>query len=129
MPCRPDCGACCENIWAPGPERMEKYLTPEAKYDPKLAVNVCNSEFMRDNWVVEEVRGDEARYSCGMFDFATRRCLAGNKRPPICVGYPWYNQTPSLRAGAAKSMSNLCGYMEDIRTVLPLVAINGVDQI
>jgi len=128
MPCVADCGACCINIVSAHPSRFEEYIDMTGDDLEKYAVNIKTANFVYDNWTVTKVRKDEATYECLAYDRLTRSCTAHDSRPPVCSEYPWYDKNPDKNSASGKSMHNLCGYMEDIRTVLPIVQINGVDK-
>lgn len=117
------CGDCCVDIWSVGPDRLAQVLAivPPLVPNPVLAANQASALFMLAHWELQEVRGQHARYSCDAFDPASRLCTAQQARPPVCSGFPWYGKAPR----ASISLSPRCNYNRDLRTALPVVAING----
>jgi Fe-S-cluster containining protein len=49
-------------------------------------------------------------YRCDLYDSETRRCTDFENRPPMCRGYPWYDEKPDPR----KTMPLTCSYRADI---------------
>ena len=71
-------------------------------------------EFAAEHW---RLRGEPdedgwVRYDCDQFDPATRLCAAGDARPPVCKGYPWYGDGPT--AERAESLHGHCSYLLDV---------------
>jgi Fe-S-cluster containining protein len=85
------CGACCEPVWYPwGPadvrQRANRGDAPE------------DLRFIAAHWVATGERRDDLHaYACDRFDPVSRLCVAHDERPPICRGYPWYNEPPGVR--------------------------------
>lgn len=52
-------------------------------------------------------------YECCHYDRETRRCLNYEHRPPVCSGYPWYDE----RVDPAKALPEACEYRRDIGQV------------
>jgi hypothetical protein len=58
---------------------------------------------------------------CAKFDQHARTCTAYDDRPPICSGYPWYDDAPDP---GRYSLDPVCAFHADVRTVLPLTVVN-----
>jgi Fe-S-cluster containining protein len=86
------CGDCCDPVWFPLPP-AEIRQGAEVARRPDDAANL---RFARDAWTwtgeVDDLAG--WAYRCAMFDEATRRCTAHETRPPVCRGYPWFDDVP-----------------------------------
>lgn len=127
--CLPDCGKCCISISIKfSPDHFSNVLEGNLyeKLDKGQKSYWYDAEFILDNWIYH---GPDDRnghnYTCARYDEVTRQCTAGAERPDVCKGYPWYGRVPE-RYG--EHLENVCGYMEDFRTVLKVVSINGVDN-
>jgi Fe-S-cluster containining protein len=93
--------------WAnrPDPERRPRafpdWVSETPENTEKVREHIANANFMMRHWIpnVEVVRqhdfaDDEVAFNCPFFNTNTRLCEAYEKRPPICSGYPWYDQDP-----------------------------------
>lgn len=87
-----------------------------------------SGRFAGEHWTQAEHlpdRGDgfpEWRIRCDQWNPHTRLCEAGEGRPPICSGYPWYGREPY--AEASGMLDRTCVFHADLgRTVLPLIAV------
>lgn len=49
-------------------------------------------------------------YRCDLYDPETRRCTDFENRPPMCRGYPWFDDPPDKR----KNLPPTCSFREDI---------------
>jgi Fe-S-cluster containining protein len=111
------CGDCCEHLGfdiAANREQLERLL---AATDPTVDDDGSRAdvEFILEHW-----RPDGNRdASCDMFDRTARLCTAYEGRPPVCRGYPWYGEGPSL--ATTDGLPARCGYREDWQAV-PLTA-------
>lgn len=146
------CGACCEDIYCGISEgklntygHMERYIDPNtdegwerwkavgyldedrdewtAIYNNPNERNRVDATFIMDHW--HRIEGKENRWTCDMFDSKTRLCTAHDSRPYICSEYPWYGRTPERYDGDATTLPKACSYNADVRTMLPIVSING----
>jgi Fe-S-cluster containining protein len=85
------CGDCCDPVWYPwGPadvrQRAERADAP------------ADLGFIAEHWRATGQRRDDLHaYVCDRFDRASRLCTAHDERPPICRGYPWYDEAPGRR--------------------------------
>lgn len=85
------CGACCDPVWyAYGPADLRQLNERVDSPDVAFAVR---------HWRPTGDQSDDGRYAydCDFFDSETRLCLAHDERPPICRGYPWYDEEPGTR--------------------------------
>lgn len=73
-----------------------------------------NANFAARNWkLVVETEENGKRFfgfACRFFDKTTRMCTAHDKRPPICQGYPFYDQEPTSQM----RLPAKCSYWADI---------------
>lgn len=57
-----------------------------------------NARFYPGRWHVEWTDADERGtyhvVTCSMYDAVSHLCTAGDRRPPICRDYPWYEHAP-----------------------------------
>jgi Fe-S-cluster containining protein len=85
------CGDCCDPVWYPwGPADVRQ----RADRDDAPA----DLRFIDAHWrATGERRGGLHAYACDRFDPGTRLCTAHDERPPICRGYPWYDEAPGTR--------------------------------
>lgn len=125
------CGDCCDPVIMTGdPQQLAAELLAKRRINAR---NRADAEFMRDHWktadtYVDEYGGRVYEVRCDMFDTKRRLCTAHDARPPVCQDYPWYGMTPEERidSESAYGMSPRCSYTADVRTMLPIVTINGV---
>ena len=84
------CGDCCDPVWYPyGPADLRQLNERVDSPDVRFAVA---------HWrATGEQRDDGHAYTCDFFDATTRLCTAHDERPPICRGYPWYDEPPARR--------------------------------
>lgn len=112
------CGDCCTEISLPLgvvlalDELLAGGDVPSAGVDPSYW-------FIADHWLETERDDERALYECDRFDSLTRRCRAHDERPPVCRGFPWYENTPLDDAGVAtpERISRLparCSYALDV---------------
>lgn len=122
------CGDCCERIHS---VPMEQFVAMTA-HDPATmnAVgksNIATAVFAIEHWKVVGVETDALGlvthniYACEAFDPVTRLCTAHEARPPVCSGFPWYGKEPYL----SKTLHPRCSFNADVRTTLPIAAVNG----
>jgi Fe-S-cluster containining protein len=85
------CGDCCDPVWYPwGPADIRQRA--------ERAVDNDDLSFMAAHWAATGARRDDLHaYTCEFFDTTTRFCRAHDERPPICRGYPWYDDAPGTR--------------------------------
>lgn len=109
MPCRPNCGACCDPVYLD-----QAYVDRAFVFGPLQP----QAQWISDHWAPREHTKDGVRFDCVNYDAENRACLAYDSRPPVCSGFPMYGRdTP-------EGISNVCGYQAEAgRTVLPLVQI------
>lgn len=67
-----------------------------------------DADFIAAHWVPD---GDSG-CRCDMFDSVTRLCTAGDSKPPVCRGYPWYSDGPT--ADRARDLFPQCSYLADV---------------
>lgn len=139
------CGNCCDPVnigWHPEGDKIKYYLPlPDPRSDAgwkkwgrtkqsrRSAIKGwLTAKFVSKNWHVidgpEDVNDPEGSWkaTCDYFDKNTRLCTAHDDRPPICSDYPWYGQAPT-RELADRNINNICSFMADVRTVLPIVEV------
>lgn len=122
------CGDCCERIHA---NPVMIFATMAAK-DPAEQSdvgksNIATARFIMEHWTVKGVVEDELGlvtqnvYACDQFNAETRECEAHDARPAICAGFPWYGGEPRPES----ALPARCSFNADVRTTLPIVAVNG----
>ncbi len=111
------CGACCENIllWFDPENIPDKFKNSE---NPKTIKDV---EFISQHWHL--IQGTQYVANCDMYDSESKLCTAHDDRPPVCEGYPWYGERPSLDHRNSKYLPPQCSFTTDIRQLLPIVGI------
>jgi Fe-S-cluster containining protein len=85
------CGDCCDPVWyALGPADVRQSAGTSG--NPDLV-------FAAAHWTATGARTDDGlhAYRCDRFDPESRLCTAHDDRPPICRGYPWYDNPPGRR--------------------------------
>lgn len=84
------CGDCCDPVWYPyGPADLRQLN--ERVDSPDVAFAVAH-------WRATGEQDDgRYAYACDFFDTESRLCVAHDARPPICRGYPWYDEAPGTR--------------------------------
>jgi Fe-S-cluster containining protein len=98
--------------WLPGSERQ------------------TNADFIAEHWTLLDSEPDHTegstvyRLACDAYDPATRSCTAHDARPPVCRGFPHYGADPDPGRG----LPHTCGFVEDVRRVLPIVEIRSGGQ-
>lgn len=121
MPCT-SCGACCDPVTIPNWAAegiMRKHLTPPPH--PEAADQLV------DMWEpLGPVPGlpHMTAMKCIHYDVESRLCLAYDKRPPVCLDYPWgRGRGPNLQdMNGPRDM--ICGFQEEVgRRVLPLIEV------
>ncbi len=124
------CGDCCEVIplnrsrndlrwwwdWRPWRPAGWRTLLQWSWWRTWLSVlvrrpngNMRSARFILDHW--HEIPNAPGFWTCDQFDAASRLCLAHAKgtKPPICIGYPWYETAPT-----AWLLSRRCSYWADV---------------
>jgi Fe-S-cluster containining protein len=70
-------------------------------------------EFAAEHWHLREAQPEQDReYDCDMYNPQTLLCTAGEGRPPVCRGYPWYGEDPSVRRSLG--LAEQCSYLLDV---------------
>ena len=91
-------------------------------------------QFFLDHWTSQSSRVDADGVTvhhvrCDQFDRTTRTCLAHDRQPQVCSGYPWYGREEGdeNRRPAEKALSPRCSFNADVpgRRMLPLEVIHG----
>ncbi len=85
--------------------------TAIAKYSPAHP-DQSTANFTAEHWHLVRSEEDHQIYDCDMFDTETRLCTAGEGRPPVCSGYPWYGEEPGR--GRAVLLGPQCSYLLDV---------------
>ncbi|HEU5034036.1 MAG TPA: YkgJ family cysteine cluster protein [Mycobacteriales bacterium] len=85
------CGDCCDPVWYP--------LGPADIRQSAATTGSADLVFAAAHWQPTGARTDDGlhAYRCDRFDAASRLCTAHDERPPICRGYPWYDDAPGTR--------------------------------
>ncbi len=108
--CRLGCGACCDPVQIPWTQAeavtlpidprdrfwMLEMLTPMSRREAKAKM-----PHLFDGRPVVDANKRPVFpmfYSCRAFDPETRLCTAHELRPPICSGFPWYDEAPKRNA-------------------------------
>lgn len=94
--------------WDSGGEGLPEGWEPS---DPQLARTLfATSSFVVEHWhrITKREAWDRLPpmggypghyyYTCDMWDEDTKLCTAGEGRPPICGGFPWYGEPTGDRA-------------------------------
>lgn len=115
--CAPGCGACCD---------------PVIMAVPPADMRGPSGPFAREHWHITDTMyhsdsPGEVAYllRCDQFNPETRRCESYAVRPPICANYPSYGRPLTPEHPKADAIPLVCAFQADVRTVLPLVMING----
>jgi len=114
------CGDCCENIWTDWTRASLNYelalYPPSAPPDYSLNARARNTLFTNKHW--HNIDGDPHRWTCDAFDPVSRMCTAQENKPPVCVGYPWYEGTDGEREPSAETLrrSPRCSFWADLPT-------------
>lgn len=130
------CGDCCDPVivtFDPAVDAAERLakrgdeMEDWARYQYQFFLDHWTSE---STFVVEEGGGQEVtvhRVRCDQFDRETRTCLAHDRRPQVCSGFPWYGRPEgdNLRQPVADSLSPRCSFNADVpgRRMLPIVEV------
>ena len=134
------CGACCQNLtvaadptggfdrWTtralegvPDPRvDWKHWLThgwtddqrelAERRYDPDGGLR-ADADFITEHW--HEIDGHPGNYRCDRFDPETLLCTAHDERPPVCRGFPWYGDGPSVERAA--NLDPACSFLLDVK--------------
>jgi Fe-S-cluster containining protein len=98
------CGCCCDPVWySYGPGDLRQLAERTNSADARFAVA---------HWHPTGETGDAGHaYRCDRFDPVTRLCTAHDERPPICRGYPWYDEPPGRRLVL---LPEPCSYRADL---------------
>ena len=107
------CGDCCDPVWYPfGPADIRQSAA---------TTRAADLVFAAAHWHATGERDDDGRhaYRCDRFDRETRLCTAHDERPPICRGYPWYDDVhrgASDRAGPRQLvvLPARCAFREEL---------------
>jgi Fe-S-cluster containining protein len=88
------CGACCEVIFFPKTkkETRARVAGEDALFIEEHWHRIARAEAERRNMAVADVSGRCFYYECDHWDPETRLCRAGEEKPPICRGFPWYGR-------------------------------------
>jgi Fe-S-cluster containining protein len=101
------CGDCCDPVWYPWGAAD---IRQRADRTPKSA----DLTFMAAHWHPTGERRDDAHgYRCDFFDVQTRLCTGHDERPPICRGYPWYDESAGQRLVL---LPTRCAFRADLTT-------------
>jgi hypothetical protein len=118
--------------WAKHGWADDRRDTAIAKYQPD-APDQVTARFAAEHWHRREDSEEGRRvYDCDQFDHETRLCLAGDGRPPVCSGYPWYQAGPT--AERADGLYGHCSYLLDVppadrpEGARPLIPIEVIKQ-
>jgi Fe-S-cluster containining protein len=119
------CGSCCDPVTLSfSPEEWIVKRAPERTFvDPAWVWQ--QHEFIRDHWSTIGVHDDVYLVKCDKFNRETRQCEAYEDRPDVCSRFPWYGEEPDLEHRSANALSPRCTFNADVRTMLPIVSING----
>lgn len=132
--CLEGCGACCDPVAWVVPPGLVETLTDGRVADDAMWRDVlwarghftyvprreglARASYLSDGVMVlgnEHVALDVVTYfyECDAFDREARTCTAYGDRPPMCSGYPWYDDAPD----PTKSVPEVCGYLPDVGRV------------
>jgi Fe-S-cluster containining protein len=85
------CGDCCDPVWYP-------WGAADIRQRADRDLDNADLTFIAAHWRATGERHDDLHaYACDRFDPESRLCTAHDERPPICRGYPWYDETPGRR--------------------------------
>lgn len=85
------CGDCCDPVWYP-------WGAADVRQRATSATDSADLTFIARHWrPTGETREGLHAYACDFFDPDSRLCTAHDQRPPICRGYPWYDDEPGAR--------------------------------
>ena len=125
------CGDCCERItfwgdwntlqqWANWGQAWREWAMynlrdgEDGGMDSAVAECLANADFILSHWrpIAEDAGLAMPRFQCSAFDPVTRLCTAHSSRPPICRGYPWYNDEPGQHP--ERLMGKRCSFWTDV---------------
>lgn len=147
------CGSCCEKIWLNADPRRWSAKALEGIPDPRTddgwAYWLEHGHTEEDRAAVlgnydpaGRKRADadfiaahfaedcDGYWTCDAYDPEAHECTAHEDRPPLCSGYPWYDEKPS--AERAEHVHRECSYLADLppsdrpegsRPLIPLTVI------
>jgi len=92
------CGMCCDAIYFP---RLKKDMHDgiNATVDGDGNIIKTDGPFLREHWhriskktASERLgfQGSGPYYECDQYDRETHECMAQDRKPEICAGFPWY---------------------------------------
>jgi Fe-S-cluster containining protein len=148
------CGSCCEKIWLNADPRRWSAAALEGIPDPRTedgwAYWLEHSEYadadrsaairrynpdgaMRADadFIAAHFTEDcDGYWACDAYDPEHGTCTAHEDRPPLCSGFPWYGEQPSVER--ADRVHRECSYLADLppgdrpegsRPLIPLTVI------
>jgi Fe-S-cluster containining protein len=116
------CGSCCSNLtisFSPDQIREAVLLLDAADADAAAGEphpDYSEQERRNIRWLGQliekgpRVLGQHA-YSCPMLDPISRLCTAHERRPQVCIGFPFYGRSP---ADDPAEMSDGCSYQWEL---------------
>lgn len=147
------CGECCEKIWLNADPRRWSAKALEGIPDPRTEdgwaywLEHGHKDADRDQVLANydpagHKRADadftaahfaehcDGHWTCDAYDPEHGECTAHEDRPPLCQGFPWYDEPPS--AERAEHVHRECSYLADLppadrgadaRPLIPLTVI------
>jgi Fe-S-cluster containining protein len=111
------CGACCTAISIPGTKKFIRAQNthPEDKHfilHHWHRISRATAAERLPGLVVGGYGKGRVFYECDQYDSETKLCGAGEKRPPICKGFPWYSW-PTKPADTLAPFPR-CSYWHDV---------------
>ncbi len=102
------CGDCCDPVWYP--------LGPADVRQSAATTGAPDLVFAAAHWhATGELTGDGLHaYRCDRFDPASRLCTAHDERPPICRGYPWYDEDDDPPGRRLVVLPQRCAFRADV---------------
>ena len=119
MPCRTDCGACCDPVVLHEDVALKIFDALPHNVEP------AEQDKILALWEPLGPYGDRGavRLRCAAYDVANRACTAYDDRPKVCSRFPFYDQEGDKRTLDGRT-ELVCGYQADLgRTVLPIVEV------
>lgn len=130
------CGRCCDPVVLPFtqddarraargemlPENRRWVIEDLTPIPRRQGINATADYMTAGGKTVYGIKGEPVVlfshfFTCKWFDTETRTCEAYDRRPPICSGYPWYDDEPD----DSKTIPKECSYNADVGVPVKLI--------
>jgi Fe-S-cluster containining protein len=121
------CGQCCQEIILQAPLgdvliEWQEYVAAcaDTGHTPDMSQlgSGLNFPFMIAHWHLREdasLKGTQLGFSCDMYDPLHRVCTIHENRPPVCRGFPWYDD--GVNTESIHRQYTRCSYWHDMPAV------------